>query len=394
MRPIFKWQGELLMRWLTIAGTSVRIISRDRKAILTLLGMPLLFIAILGTALGPVFGDNTGDTEIPRFKVALADLDSGALGEGFVEKALQVAEVQALIEVERVDDRESARVLVESGKVPAAIVLLPPAGGAPVGEAGRMGRIELMVDPARSTLTGVVRAIVDTFAAEVAVSVTEPKIASAAASMPSKVKVTETTLTARPTPSALQYYSAGMAIMFLLFTAVSGSRTFHEERRIGTFARMLAAPTTKLSVVAGKFAGVVLLAAAQFIILMAGTRLFFGVRWGATLPTLALGLAFVFAVSGISLCFAAFVKNERTADTVGSIAVQILSALGGSMLPVYLFPDLLRNIARVAPNIWALEGFLSLMSGGAFLDVLPAIGVLTFMGCIYLSVGAWRLRTQ
>lgn len=42
---------------------------------------------------------------------------------------------------------------------------------------------------------------------------------------------------------------------------------------------------------------------------------------------------------------------------MGGIGIQILAILGGSMLPIYVFPDTLQTIANVAPNKWALTSF-------------------------------------
>ena len=75
------------------------------------------------------------------------------------------------------------------------------------------------------------------------------------------------------------------------------------------------------------------------------------------------------------------------ADVVGSMGVQVLALLGGSMLPLSVFPETLRNIAFLTPNSWALTGFTSIMSGSSWSALwLPAGTLLLIGGFRFLSV--------
>ncbi|HMF13710.1 MAG TPA: hypothetical protein VKE94_15435, partial [Gemmataceae bacterium] len=57
----------------TLAMKELRILSRDPRAAVILLGMPFIFILILGLALGEGFGQKPDD----RLRVTLVDLDEG-----------------------------------------------------------------------------------------------------------------------------------------------------------------------------------------------------------------------------------------------------------------------------------------------------------------------------
>nr|MBR9646626.1 ABC transporter permease [Streptococcus sp. 11-4097] len=82
---------------------------------------------------------------------------------------------------------------------------------------------------------------------------------------------------------------------------------------------------------------------------------------------------YAICVSGLSMLIAAFIREEKMADVMGGIGIQILAILGGSMLPIYVFPDTLQTIANVAPNKWALTSFLNIMSGTSWDVLLPVI---------------------
>src|SRR5437588_1140408 len=57
----------------TLAKKELRLLLRDPRATIILLGMPLIFILILGLALGEGFGQKPDD----RLRVTLVDLDRG-----------------------------------------------------------------------------------------------------------------------------------------------------------------------------------------------------------------------------------------------------------------------------------------------------------------------------
>src|SRR5229473_696036 len=57
----------------TLAKKELRLLVRDPRAAVILLGMPLIFILILGLALGDGFGQKPDD----RLRVTLVDLDQG-----------------------------------------------------------------------------------------------------------------------------------------------------------------------------------------------------------------------------------------------------------------------------------------------------------------------------
>jgi len=102
----------------------------------------------------------------------------------------------------------------------------------------------------------------------------------------------------------------------------------------------------------------------QFAIPMVGTRLLYQVDWGPWPHALLLGNAFSVAAAGIGTAAAGFFPQPRTADAAIGKVGMLFGALSGAMMPLYLFPDGLRAVARFIPNYWALQGFLDRPSGG------------------------------
>jgi ABC-type Na+ efflux pump permease subunit len=71
----------------TLARKELRLLLRDPKAAVILLGMPLIFILILGLSLGETFGQKPDD----RLRVSLVDLDEGDSLAGVREAAAYFA---------------------------------------------------------------------------------------------------------------------------------------------------------------------------------------------------------------------------------------------------------------------------------------------------------------
>src|SRR3954468_17641159 len=103
----------------TLAAKEIRLLLRDRLASLILLGMPLLFILVLGLLLGEGFGQKSDD----KLRISLVDLDQGEspfdAEDGSREKLTWAQVVQrdlaetAGIKVEIVPDEPAARELID-----------------------------------------------------------------------------------------------------------------------------------------------------------------------------------------------------------------------------------------------------------------------------------------
>jgi ABC-type Na+ efflux pump permease subunit len=114
-----------------LAAKEIRLLLRDRLAALILLGMPLLFILVLGLLLGEGFGQKSDE----KLRISLVDLDRGSSpfeAEDGSRRKLTWAEVverdlaeTAGIKVEIIPDEPAARELIDFHHRAAVVVLRP-----------------------------------------------------------------------------------------------------------------------------------------------------------------------------------------------------------------------------------------------------------------------------
>ncbi|WP_432362869.1 ABC transporter permease [Sporosarcina sp. UB5] len=394
------------MKSLLVAGKDVKILLKDRRALLMLIVMPIILTAILGSALKGVMGGGG----MPETVLGVYSNDENA----WATSILRSLDDEALaITVERASSEKQLHEWMGKGQVDVG-VLIPSTWG----DVSYKERAVILSDTGHESEATIIQQIFNTYA-ETANAIafstellmTEGASYAAAgekidmqalhnglaSSMQSIVNeprdyVLVTSVGEKPV-SAMQYYAAAMAAMFLLFNAMTGGKSFHRERQTETMARLMMTPTSFRSILVGKFIGTFLFAFFQFTVFMAVTHYLLKVDWGAnSLQTFFLAFCYCIAVSGLSMVMAVFTTDEKMADVVGSMGVQVLALLGGSMLPLSVFPGVLRNIALFTPNSWALTGFTSIMSGAAWADLWMPAGTLLLIGGLAVLIGSFRLR--
>ena len=63
------------------------------------------------------------------------------------------------------------------------------------------------------------------------------------------------------------------------------------------------------------------------------------------------------------------------------------------MLPLELFPDGMRTVAKFSPHSWGYEAFAEIQRrSGSLADIAPQLAVLVAMAAALVLLGAWSLR--
>lgn len=157
------------------------------------------------------------------------------------------------------------------------------------------------------------------------------------------------------------YYAGAVAVLFLLFSSVHGAISVIEEKDSGILDRTLAGPGRMSAIVNGKALFLVVQGVVQIGVIFVIGWIVHDVDlpghvalWAVT--TVAASVA----AAGIALVVALVCRTKRQAQTLANVAILILSALGGSMVPRFFMPPLLQKLGWLTPNTWALEAYTAI----------------------------------
>ena len=70
-----------------------------------------------------------------------------------------------------------------------------------------------------------------------------------------------------------------------------------------------------------------------------------------------------------------------------------VAAIGGSMVPIEIFPDAMRTVAHVTPHAWGNDAFAELVRRDANVGgILRELGILAAYAVVLLALATWRFR--
>lgn len=399
---------------LVVAAKDLRQRLRDRSAYIVGIGAPLLLASLIGLALGGAEQEFHAD-------MAIADSDGGPVAQIYAECVLGSEDLRDVIDVRTAPDAATARLWARDGDVDASFVI--PEGFSDAAMGSEPLPMEVIGSAESPIGTDVAVAVARGFAAQVdaqrltfialadlptgpsgpsapdsaqptpgaaGTGEREATDCDAAGAVAAPVAIEEVSAT-RADVSAVSQYAPAMGILFLFFTVGLGARSLIAERHGGTLARLLAAPISGRTLLAGKAIASFVLGVASMTTLAVVSSLLIDARWGDWVSAAALILATVFAVMGIVGMLITFAKTEQQANGYASIAAFGLALLGGNFVDLSQAPALLRKVSLVTPNGWALRAFGDLAAeGGGISSIAPELAAILTFGAVTLTVAIAR----
>ncbi len=411
------------MKPIRIAFKDLQIMVQDRGSLFMLFLLPLLFIIVFSGALGAI-GSSGKDT---RIALVVVDLDGGKSARTLLEKLDQAGGV-------RVELEGQARAMTRLNLSEITRVLMIPENLSRDIAAGDPATLRLMVHPdADAEQTDAVRRVVEGVARDMSLEIQLVKALEQMRQMQSGVRETADAFTtdrmqkqarsqferaqAEPLVAVQQRVPAleskgrrdesldpsafavtGMTVLFVFLTAQKTAESLYEEKKVGTFRRLLAAPISKAALLVGKLLPNLVTGIVQSAVILSFGMV--GLRWLGLMPVTlgAQPLATVLVVVLIALCSSAFgiliAALARTQAQIGGLSTLLLwgmGFLGGAIMPLFIMEQFLGPLPRLVPQYWANHALTNLMTRGLGLaDVTTDMAVLLGFTAAFFVFGLWR----
>ncbi len=153
-------------------------------------------------------------------------------------------------------------------------------------------------------------------------------------------------------------YAAGIAVMFLLFSAGSAGGGLLEEREKGTLGRLLSSRLSIAELLAGKWLYLTGLGFLQTTLMFAWGQFAFEVDLVGRMPGFLMMTFFTSAAcASFGILLAAACNSRQQLTAISMVIVLSMSAVGGSMVPRYIMSDSMKNLGKLTFNGWALDGY-------------------------------------
>lgn len=352
-----------------LARAAWRNLWRDRAALLLVFVVPAVFFSIFAMIFGQQRGAGTGRvralvvdesrTATSERLVAALAADSGlrvhtawppAGGRGGAAAPL---------------DRARAEALVREGAAPVALVLPAGLDTSLSRFDGRGEPVVLLADPSDPVATPMVtgllqRAVLRAGRAEAA------EFGAAAGGggpaedlMPARTRVVPVAGREERPNGFVSFYAAGIAVMFLMFSASGAGGALLEESETGTLERVLSSRVGMTRLLLAKWLHIVALGLLQITAMFAWGAIAFRLPLLEHLPGFAVMTVFTAACcASFGLVIATLSRSRQQLQALSNLIVLTMSGLGGSMYPRPLMSESMQKLSLAGFNSWALDGYL------------------------------------
>jgi ABC-2 type transport system permease protein len=380
-------------------------ILRDKKSLLFLVAMPIVFTLFMGFAYRGNSGDENADTRIP---LAVVDPEPESRLNKMLLARLDSSDTIKTVRLNEVDAIESLR----KGEV--AGVLVIPISFSEQAEAGKEAQLKLIAQASSSegqSLYQLLRVPISQLmsAVEIAQISAEKNPNEFAPTIElawSKWEVQSQRSMVRVEQAAAQessdwtggnpynQASPGILVQFAIFGLVTSAQILVQERKSRTLQRLMTTAMRPWEIVAGHLLAMFTLTFLQTAILVIFGQLVLNVNYfreplGTLLVSVALGLW----VASMGLLIGVVAKEEQQVILFSMIAMFLFSAMGGTWFPLETTGGAFAAIGKLLPSAWAMTGLQNILIRGLSLSstLIPA-GALFLYAVGFFLLAVWRFK--
>jgi ABC-2 type transport system permease protein len=397
------------MKILDITLKDLSQITRDKRSLLFLIVMPILFTLFMGFAYKSGSADVATDSRIP---LGWVNQDPGGILSEELFRLLSSSDSVKLV----VLTPETAADKVCKGEVAGALIV--PIGYSEQVTGGKFAQLTLIADtstPEGQSLFQTLRTPITHLmsAAEIA-SLSAETVGSPNEFQPSFIAATQAwsesdsaalvKVEMAVAETEKSWYgdnpynqaSPGILVQFAIFGLVTSGQILLQERKSRTLQRMLTTSMPAWQIVAGHTLAIFALVFIQEALLVIFGQLALGVNYvREPLATLMVSIGLGLWIAATGLLIGILAKNDSQVVLFSLIGMFIFSALGGTWFPLEASSGAFAAIGRLLPSAWAMTGFQSILIRGLGLEaILLPVGILLLYALAFFGVAVWQMRAH
>jgi ABC-2 type transport system permease protein len=399
-----------MMRILDLALKDLSQMLRDKRSLIFVVAMPIIFTLFMGFAYrGSTQSDENADTRIP---LALVDPQpKSRLNEMFTTK-LNASDSIMIIPMAESEAMDA----LHKGDV-AGVLLIPPGFSDQV-EAGKAAQLNLIAEAASAdgqSLYQLLRAPIS----RLMTAVETARISADVQSNPdeyvpsielawskwdensklSLVRVEQAVAGEADSEdwtggNPYNQASPGILVQFAIFGLITSAQILVQERKSRTLQRLITTAMKPSEIVAGHMLAMFALTFLQTAMLVVFGQLALHVNYlrepvGTLLVSVALGLW----VASMGLLIGVIATGDDQVILYSMIAMFLFSALGGTWFPLEAAGGAFGVVGRLMPSAWAMKGLQNILIRGLGLEsVWMAVGILSAYALGFFLLAVWRFR--
>jgi len=353
--------------------------------------MPLFMMVMVG------FIFPSGNSMISNQPIALANMDSGQMGNNFVAQLNAINNKTGMMDLSTAKDFNDIKNKLQNGEISGGIII--PENFSSNLITGKQGYITIVTDQSNPQLSMMMGNGLNNLIEQMGTSwaaynlnATYPNITHQSLTYATNIVKPYTVQSKGIVPGEPNYFQfvapgiIAMVVMMALMTGLPHAISY--EKDIGTLDGMLAAPINRLSIILGKVMAQTVRGMIQgFIILLLAVLLFGVTIQGNILLVIFLILLTVFSFVGLGILITSFTENEETATMVMMTLMFPMMFLSGVFFPLQQMPDYMQTFAHLLPLTYATTALRKVMVLGADISVVSTdIMILLGFGVILLII--------
>lgn len=200
------------------------------------------------------------------------------------------------------------------------------------------------------------------------------------------------------TPDLSQSAVPGFTVLFVFLAAQTTAHSIYEEKKIGSFRRLVAAPLSKAELLVGKILPNFITGLIQIVVIFAFGSL--GMRLlgltplpigNAPLGTVLVAILLAMCSSAFGIAIAAIARTENQISGLSTLLLYGMGLLGGCFIPLFILERFLGPIPMIVPHYWANRALDDLLIRRLSLgDISLDLAVLLGFSLLFFAIGLWR----